>query len=851
MKQIVTGILAHVDSGKTTLSEAMLYKSGTIRSHGRVDHKNAFFDTNTIERERGITIFSKQAVMPLDNTVITLLDTPGHTDFSTETERTLNVLDYCILVISGIDGVQSHTRTLWQLLKRYNVPTFIFVNKMDIAQRDKQSLMDDIAANLSDSCVELTDTDSVVLCSEELMEEFLETDTVSEKNITDAIRNRKLFPCFFGSALKLENIDEFLDALDTYTVMPDKIDSFGAMVYKITRDDGGNRLTHMKITGGTLKAKAVLSLTDSDGETVSEKVDGIRIYSGEKYTSCDSVTQGGVCAVTGLNATFPGMGLGFEVNAAGSFLEPILTYKLEILDNTDVHTALLKLRILEQEEPELHIIWNELLREIHLRLMGEVQIEILRRIIAERFNMQVDFSEGAISYRETIADKVEGVGHFEPLRHYSEVHLLLEPAKRGQGIIIKSDCGEDLLDKNWQRLILTHIKEKTHLGVLCGVPITDMKITLMSGKAHKKHTEGGDFRQATYRAIRQGLMQATSVLLEPYYNFKLEVPVNATGRAMTDLQQMGAEFSSPTLANDMSIITGTAPVSTMRSYHTEVTAYTSGCGKLFTSFNGYDVCHNADEVIASIGYDPDSDTENPSGSVFCEHGAGFNVPWNEVKEHMHLESVLKPETELVVSNARVGEYVSSVVNDEDLLRIFEKTYGPIKRKVHNPMKKSGSAAPKKPKASKPKPQFSGKEYLLVDGYNIIFAWDDLKKTAEDNLDHAREQLIDRMCNYCGFAQCELIVVFDAYKVKGGVGSVEKVNNINVVYTKEAETADSYIERTTHELAKRHRVRVATSDGLEQLIILGNGAERLSATSFLKEVQAAENSIRDFLKNMST
>lgn len=849
MKQIVTGILAHVDSGKTTLSEAMLYKSGTIRSHGRVDHGNAFLDTNEIERERGITIFSKQAVMPLSNTLITLLDTPGHTDFSTETERTLNVLDYCILVISGIDGVQSHTRTLWQLLERYNIPTFVFVNKMDIAQNDRASIMEDITSNLSECCVELTDTESLVMCSESLMEEYLDTDTVSDKTIADAIRSRKLFPCFFGSALKLENIDEFLSALDTYTVMPDKRDNFGAMVYKITRDENGNRLTHMKVTGGSLKAKSVLSFTTADGEAVSEKADGIRIYSGEKYTPCDNVTQGGVCAVTGLNSTFPGMGLGFEENAVSSFLEPVLTYKLEILDNTDVHTALLKLRILEQEEPELHIIWNELLREIHLQLMGEVQIEILRRIIAERFDMQVDFSEGAISYRETISDKVEGVGHFEPLRHYSEVHLLLEPAKRGQGIIIKSDCGEDLLDKNWQRLILTHIKEKTHMGVLCGAPITDIKITLMSGKAHKKHTEGGDFRQATYRAIRQGLMQATSVLLEPYYSFKLEVPVSATGRAMTDLQQMGADFSSPTLANEMSIISGTAPVSTMRSYHTEVTAYTSGCGKLFTSFKGYDVCHNAEEVIAEIGYDPDSDTENPSGSVFCQHGAGFNVPWNEVKDYMHLESVLKPDITVSDGNTRAKEYVSSVINDEDLLRIFEKTYGPIKRKMPNHMKEKTANTQKKPKPAKPKPQFSGKEYLLVDGYNIIFAWDDLKKTAEKSLDHAREQLIARLCNYCGFAQCELILVFDAYKVKGGVGSIEKVNNINVVYTKEAETADSYIERVTHELAKRHRVRVATSDGLEQIIILGNGAERLSAASFLKEVQTAENSIRDFLKNM--
>ncbi len=849
MKNIVAGILAHVDSGKTTLSEAMLYLSGTIRSHGRVDHGNTFLDTNEIEKEKGITIFSKQAVMSIGDSSVTLLDTPGHIDFSAETERTMSVLDYCILVISGADGVENHTRTLWKLLKRYNVPTIIFVNKMDIALKDKAEIMADIRRNLSDNCVEVTDTDSLVLCDEAIMNEYLEKDNISAKTIANAICHRTVFPCFFGSALKFDGVKEFMENLDKYMIMPPARDNFGAKVYKISRDNDGNRLTHLKVTGGCLRAKDILEITKADGETIEEKVNTIRIYSGEKFTMADTATQGMVCAVTGLNDTYAGMGLGYEKTSTKTFLEPVLTYKLEILDNTDVHTALVKLRVLEQEDPQLHIIWNELLREIHLQLMGEVQIEILRRIISERFDMQVDFSEGAISYRETIKNTVEGVGHFEPLRHYSEVHLILEPLKRGQGIVIKTDCSEDLLDKNWQRLILTHIKEKNHVGVLTGSPITDIKITLVSGRAHKKHTEGGDFRQATYRAIRQGLMQAESVLLEPYYSFKLELPTTCVGRAMTDLQQMGAEFSSPVIDEDMSIISGTAPVSKMRSYHTELTAYTSGKGRLFTTLKGYEECHNPDEVIERIGYNPDSDLENPAGSVFCAHGAGFNVPWDKVEEYMHLESALKPETEIEDNTTRVSEYVNRVINDEELLRIFEKTYGPVKVKAYTAMEKRvKSPSPKAPHIKK-RPQHEGPTYLLVDGYNIIHAWDDLRDIAKDNLDAAREMLIHRMCNYQGFAQCELILVFDAYKVKGGIGSVEKVNNINVVYTKEAETADAYIEKVTHELAKKHRVRVATSDGLEQIIIFSSGAERLPASQFLEEVKATENEIREFIKNM--
>ena len=850
MKQIVTGILAHVDSGKTTLSEALLYTSGTIRSHGRVDHGNAFLDTNEIEREKGITIFSKQAVMSYGDTTFTLLDTPGHIDFSTETERTISVLDYCILVISGSDGVESHTETLWKLLNRYNIPTFIFVNKMDISHFSKDEIMSDIKKHLHENCIELTDLDSLVLCDEIIMEEYLNSDTISTSTIADAIVRRTVFPCFFGSALKFDGIYEFLSAFDTYTKMPKLHTEFGAKVYKITHDNDGNRLTHIKITGGTLNAKDVIKTEAEDGKNVSEKADTLRIYSGEKYTSSNSVSQGMVCAVTGLTNTMAGMGLGFESNAKKPVLEPVLTYKLEILDNTDVHTALTMMRILEQEDPELRIIWNEVSREIHLQLMGEVQIEILRRIIDERFSMKIDFSEGAIAYRETIAEKVEGIGHFEPLRHYSEVHLILEPLKRGSGIVIKSDCSEDLLDKNWQRLILTHIAEKTHTGVLTNSPITDMKITLVSGKAHKKHTEGGDFRQATYRAIRQGLMSAKSVLLEPYYSFKLELPTNNIGRAMSDLQQMSAEFSAPDIADDMSIISGTAPVSTMRGYSSELTSYTSGKGRLFTTLKGYDVCHNSDEVIESIGYDPDSDIQNPSFSVFCQHGAGFNVPWNEVEQYMHLESALKPHIIETDTNTRVREYVNSVINDEELLRIFEKTYGPIKVNSYTAVKeRKVTPSPKPARYQKNKTPNNNEVYLLVDGYNIIFAWEDLKKVATDNLDAARELLISRLSNYCGFTKCKLILVFDAYKVKGGIGSIEHISGIDVVYTKEAETADAYIEKVTHELAKKYRVRVATSDGLEQLIILGSGAERISASEFLSEVRDVETKIRDFINNM--
>ena len=848
MKKIVTGILAHVDSGKTTLSEALLYHSGMIRTQGRVDHGSAFLDSNEIEREKGITIFSKEARILTSDSVITLLDTPGHVDFSAETERTLDVLDYCILVISGTDGVQSHTETLWKLLKKHNVPVFIFINKMDISQYGKDFLMEELRGKLSENCVELNDSDTLALCHEKMMDEYINTGSISKSSIEEAISRRDVFPCHFGSALKSEGIEEFWHSFTQYIKMPETRLELGAKVYKISRSDDGTRLTHMKITGGELKAKDIIEFTLPDGSKLKEKADTIRIYSGEKFYSPESVSQGDICAVTGLNQTYAGMGIGFEENASSMFFEPVLTYKLEIIDNTDIHTALMKLRILQEEDPQLHITLNEQLREIHMQLMGEVQIEVLRKIIAERFNMNVDFSEGAVSYRETIEDKVEGVGHFEPLRHYSEVHLILEPAKRGSGIVVKSECSEDLLDKNWQRLILTHINEKTHLGILTGSPITDIKITLVSGKAHKKHTEGGDFREATYRAIRQGLMQAKSVLLEPYYEFTLCVPTENAGRAMTDLQQMNAEFSLPDATGEMSVLKGIAPVYYMRRYSSEIASYTHGRGKLTTSVKGYFPSHEQDRIVAEIGYNPDSDTENPSSSVFCAHGSGFVVPWNEVENHMHLESVLRPQPQTQQIKSQVDEYVNRVINDEELLRIFEKTYGPIKTRPYKAMEKRPKPVPKPQKYIKTTTNNNGKTYLLVDGYNIIFAWEDLKAKAEESLDLAREILINRLCNYCGYAKCELILVFDAYKVKGGTEKIEKVNNISVVYTKEAETADAYIEKTAHVLAKNNRVRVATSDGMEQIIILAKGAERVSASQFEKEVEETEKAIRDYIRD---
>lgn len=854
MKRIAIGILAHVDSGKTTLSEAILYRSGQIRRLGRVDHGDAFLDTNEIEREKGITIFSKQAVMRLNDTEFTLLDTPGHIDFFTETERTLQVLDYAVLVISGTEGVQNHTETLWKLLVSYNIPVFIFVNKMDISERTNEDIIDELKNKLNDGCVDFSDTGSyefaenAAMCDERLMEEFLSEERVTTEAVQRAIRDRNIFPCFFGSALKISGIDEFLNALDRYITEPERGIEFGAKVFKISEDEQGKRLTHLKVTSGVLRVKDTLCGRMKSGEKWQSKVDFIRIYSGDKFKAASEAPAGTVCAVIGPEDTYAGEGLGVEPESDMPVLEPVLNYKVDILDGTDVHTALSNLRRLEEEEPQLHIIWNEPLQEIHIELMGEVQIEVLKRIIADRFNMETDFGKGSIAYRETIAEPVEGIGHFEPLRHYSEVHLLMEPLERGCGLEFATNCSEDALSKNWQRLIMTHLKEKTHLGVLTGSPITDMRITLVAGRAHKKHTEGGDFREATYRAVRQGLKTAESILLEPYYSFRLEVPTDCVGRAMTDIEKMGGEFSQPELSGDSSVICGSAPVSQMLDYPTEVTSYTRGRGRLYCTLKGYYPCRSTERAVAEIGYDSDADIDNPADSVFCAHGAGFIVKWDEVKSYAHVDSGinLDGETEKPEVITRVSHYLDNMASDEELLKIFEKTYGPVKVRSHSAMKRTQKKHTP-PLNIKTKPIPVGPEYLLVDGYNIIFAWDDLKSVAQDNLDAAREILINRLCNYCGYRQCKLILVFDAYKVKGNPGSVEKVHNINVVYTKEAETADAYIERVTHEIGRKHRVRVATSDNLEQIIILGNGATRVSANAFQKEVEDTEKEIRQYLE----
>ena len=851
MNRLVIGILAHVDSGKTTLSEGMLYTAGELRRLGRVDHGDAFLDTNEIERDRGITIFSKQAVMRFKDTEFTLLDTPGHVDFSTEMERTLSVLDYAILVISGTDGVQNHTETLWQLLKRYNVPVFLFINKMDL-NADHDAVMNELRYRFGDGCIDFgadrtSDEfmDSLAMCDEVIMNGFLENGSVKTADIRNAIAKRNIFPCFFGSALKTEGVKEFLEGLELYTKRAIYDDNFGAQVFKISEDEQGARLTHMKITGGTLKVKT--QLAGNKKNEWSEKVNQIRVYSGTKYQTIDEALPGMVCAVTGLTQTYPGEGIGCASDAKGAVLESVLTYRMELPNDIDIHTALTDLRHLEEEDPQLHIIWSEQLQEIHVQVMGEVQLEVLQRVISDRFGFDVEFTHGSIAYKETISAPVEGVGHYEPLRHYAEVHLLLEPAEKGSGMQFAVNCSEDALDRNWQRLILTHLKEKPHIGVLTGSPITDMKITLVAGRAHQKHTEGGDFRQATYRAVRQGLKMAQSVLLEPYYEFHLEVPTENIGRAMTDIQQMGGTFSSPETYGEMTIISGRAPVSTMREYSKDVISYTSGKGRLNCILSGYEPCHNSDEVIAEIGYDSDTDLENPADSVFCSHGAGFVVKWNEVYDHMHLEGIRFDEgneDDEETVRQRAENYLDMVADDNELMQIFERTYGPVTRKVSSYTVRKTATPQKKYGKAKPLPQ--GPEYLLVDGYNIIFAWDELKELAKSSLESARDRLIDILCNYRGFRQCELILVFDAYKVKGNTGSVEKIHNINVVYTKEAETADMYIEKTTHELGKKHRVRVATSDNLEQIIILGNGATRISADEFLHEVKSAEKAIMEII-----
>lgn len=863
MKLITVGVLAHVDSGKTTLTEAMMYRSGNITRLGRVDHGSSFLDTYSIERDRGITIFSKQAVLNYGDTVFTLLDTPGHVDFSAETERTLQVLDYAVLVISGTDGIQSHTLTLWKLLRKYGVPCFIFVNKMDLDGADKDAVLSQLKFKLSDRCVDFTCTDSseffehIALCDDRLLDKYYEEEKLSEADITEAVAQQKVFPCMFGSALKCDEkksygVDEFLSTLDRFTAMPKYGSEFAGRVYKISEDNTGTRLTFLKITGGTLRVKEV---PPSEKNINKEKINQIRIYSGEKFTAVEEAEAGTVCAVTGISFTNAGDGLGAEVSAPSPVLEPVLTYRLELPDGIDAHTMMKKMRVLEAEDPMLNVVWNDRLGEIQVQLMGDIQLEVLKSIISQRFGIDVAFGTGNIIYKETIKNTVEGVGHFEPLRHYAEVHLILKPAKRDSGLKFGTQCKEDMLDRNYQRLVLTHLYEKTHIGVLTGSPITDMEISLVAGKAHAKHTEGGDFRQATYRALRQGLRSAESILLEPVYEFTLEVPTENIGRAMADIQKMSGSFDPPEAQGGYSVLTGTAPVSEMREYSREVVQYTHGRGRLVCTLKGYEECHNSEEVISAFAYDPDSDTENPCDSVFCSHGAGVNVKWNEVKSRMHLSSVLdEPRSATADAHSdrifgRCKTQKDIFALDKELMQIFEQTYGQVKKRSAPEHRRY--EAPKPARSSAKSAKYSGTEYLLVDGYNVIFAWEKLKKLSEETIEGARNMLINILCNYQGYKKCELILVFDAYKVKGSVREVEKVNNISIVYTKEAETADMYIEKVTHKLAKDNLVRVVTSDGMEQLIILGNGALRVSSRAFQEEVRQAEEEIREIISKNYT
>ena len=985
-RRLVIGILAHVDAGKTTLAEAILYLTGSIRKLGRVDHQDAFLDNFELERSRGITIFSKQAELTLGDMQVTMMDTPGHVDFSAEMERTLQILDYAVLVVSGADGVQGHVETLWRLLERYGIPVFLFINKMDQQGTDRKSLMRELEKRLDQRCIDfgplagrdggvqgivspagrdggvqgivslagkkdraavLTGKteeqgispeqweefqENLAMCDEELLENYLETGTISDEDIAELIAQRKVFPCYFGSALKIYGVEELLDGIRKYGRMRSYPAQFGARVFKITRDGQGSRLTHMKITGGKLKVKDLLANRREAGgalaggqrsgrvEDWEQKVDQIRIYSGSGFQPVMEAEAGMVCAVTGLEHTYAGEGLGAETEAELPLLEPVLSYRIELPPECDVHKTFLQLRQLEEEEPELHIVWDEQLGEIHAQLMGEVQIEVLKNIIRQRFGSWVEFGAGNIVYKETIAAPVEGMGHFEPLRHYAEVHLLLEPAERGSGLQFASDCSEDMLDRNWQRLILTHLEEKQHRGVLTGSEITDMKITLIAGRAHQKHTEGGDFRQATYRAVRHGLKCADSVLLEPVYEFRIELPAEAVGRAMTDIQKMCGSFEPPAIEGETAVITGKAPVVTMRGYPTELVSYTKGRGRMSCVLKGYEVCHNAEEVIESRGYDSEADLENPTGSVFCAHGAGFVVGWDEVQEYMHIESGWKaPEYADGVSRggmmgndagssshsgrpgssagngssggmmrngagngssggmmgnsagsssrsgmmgssagngSRSGKresqtgrgYSAPAVDEKELEEIFTRTYGQVPRERNRYTKSrrveaSGGGRPAKKEALD--------EYLLVDGYNIIFAWDDLKELAKSNIDAARDKLMDIMCNYQGYKKNHLILVFDAYKVTGGRGEVFQYHNIYVVYTKEAETADQYIEKTVREIGRKYHVTVATSDALEQIIILGAGATRMSAAGLLEDVELMKQEIRaDYLEKQA-
>lgn len=868
MKRLVVGLLAHVDSGKTTLAEGLLYRAGVLRKLGRVDHRDAFLDTDSRERARGITIFAKQAVLALpaadgaEACELTLLDTPGHVDFSAEAERALQVLDYAVLVVSGTDGVQAHTETLWKLLARYRVPTFVFVNKMDLPGADAAVRLRELRGRFGDGCVDFSavpDPEALALCSEPLMNEVLENGAASPLTVVTAIARRQVFPVFFGAALRLDGLDDLLRGLQTLTRTPPRWPEFGARVFKIS-EDAGTRLTWLKITGGVLPVKAVLP--------GGKKADALRLYNGGRFRLISEAYPGMVVAAAGPAATRPGQGLGAEADADTPLLEPVLNYRVE--SAADPHALLKALQTLEDEDPQLHVNWRDDLGEVHVQLMGEVQLEILQNILQERFGLDVTFSEGGILYKETLTAAVEGIGHYEPLRHYAEVHLLLEPAPRGSGVQLAADCPPDTLAENWQRLILTHLAERTHPGVLIGAPLTDVRITLAAGRAHQKHTEGGDFRQATYRAVRQGLRMAAAgdgvQLLEPWYDFTLELPADALGRAMADVQRMCGSFHAPeTLPESENTVrlTGRLPVAAARGYAREVAAYTHGLGRWAVLPAGYDACHNTDEVLAAAGYDPDADIDNPADSVFCSHGAGYLVKWDEVPARAHVSSGLErrlgaapaagqtqEEDEANARRRRASAYCGTLEQDKELLAIFERTYGKIKRRggVDDAKKAARAALHTAPAASVPAaPVPAGPDYLLVDGYNVIFAWDALRRLADGSLDAARRRLMDILCNYAGYKRCVPILVFDAYKVRGGAREVEKYHNLYVVYTREAETADMYIERATHELAREHRTRVVSSDGAEQIIVMGHGALRVSARAFEAEVNAVEKEIREFLE----
>ena len=843
-KHICAALLAHVDAGKTTLSEALLYESGVIRTRGRVDHKDAFLDTSPLERERGITIFSKQACFSYGNMDVTMLDTPGHADFSSEMERTLQVIDYAVLIISGTDGVQGHTETVWKLLQKYRIPTFFFVNKMDLPGADKAAVLKELQAKLSPYCVDFTEEEellceNVAMCEETLLETYLEEGTFDlKKEVRRLVSGTLLYPCYFGSALQNEGVEALLEGLENYTKMPEYRKEFAGKVYKITRDDAGQRLTHMKLTGGELKLRDEI-------EGIG-KVNEIRVYSGEKYTLQQEVKAGDICAVPGFTDTYAGQGVGKEADFCANQLAPLCNYQILLPEGTDEAIAWRQLKQLEEEDPNLHLSWQAQTREIFIQPMGEVQLEVIKRMVSERYGMDIAFGSATILYRETIEDTVIGMGHFEPLRHYAEVHLKMEPLPRGSGLQFVTECSEDELDLNWQRLILTHLGEKEFTGVLTGSPITDIKFTLIAGRAHLKHTEGGDFRQATYRAVRQGLRQAKSRLLEPMYQFRMEVPMEQIGRVMSDVGKMHGTFRQQPDDGEMSAIEGTCPVASMAGYGTEFAAFTKGRGRMTLSFCGYEPCHNESEVVKNCKYDPDADVENTADSVFCAHGSGFVVPWNEVAKHVHIDTSIKnrqPVKNTTAAPKEPSKKNSKMSEEKEVQAIFERTFGPVKTRVETPAKKVIKAEPGKTKTKEYKPVYE-EEYLLVDGYNIIFAWDELKALAAENLEGARAKLMEIMCNYQGFCGCHLILVFDAYKVKGNPGSVEQFHNISVVYTKEAETADMYIEKTTKEIARKKRVRVATSDGMEQIIILGHGATRISARAFQEEVKRVNDRIAE-------